>query len=165
MLSTGPAEDEVLINMTRVQGLDATKVEDLTKAEYEGKKQVLMVADFLKEWIPGFEQVFISSVGAQIGIRESSIIEGKYILQKEDVIMALKFDDVIARSEYQIDIHAPSGKGMEIGWVKDNGVFDVPYCCLVPKKITNLLVAGRCMFASHEALAATRLTPSAMATG
>ncbi|WP_062233361.1 FAD-dependent oxidoreductase [Fictibacillus sp. FJAT-27399] len=74
-----------------------------------------------------------------------------------------KFDDVIAKSGYPIDIHAPSGNG--ISWIEGDGSFDIPYGCLVPKKIENLLVAGRCMSTSHEALATTRLTPSAMAVG
>ncbi|MCM3597053.1 FAD-dependent oxidoreductase [Metabacillus idriensis] len=161
----GPAEDEVLVNMTRVQDLDGTKIEDLTKAEFEGRKQVLMVADFLNKWIPGFENASISSTGAQIGIRESRRIEGEYVLTKEDVVAGRKFDAVIAKSGYPIDIHAPSGRGMEIAFVEGDGSFDIPYGCLVPKKIENLLVAGRCMSASHEALATTRLTPSAMAAG
>ncbi|PLS16211.1 FAD-dependent oxidoreductase [Bacillus sp. M6-12] len=161
----GPAEDEVLVNMTRVQDLDATKIEDLTKAEIEGRKQVLMVADFLVKWIPGFEKASISSTGAQIGIRESRRIEGEYILTKEDVIAGRKFDDVIAKSGYPIDIHAPSGNGMEVAWVEGDGSFDIPYRTLLAKKITNLLVAGRCLSASHEAMATTRLTPSAMAAG
>ena len=162
---TGPAEDEVLVNMTRVQDLDATKVDDLTKAEYEGRKQVLMVADFLKKRIPGFERASISSTAAQIGIRESRRIVGEYILTQDDVINGRKFEEAIAKSGYPIDIHAPSGKGMQIAWVEGDGSFDIPYGCLVPKKVNNLLVAGRCMSATHEAIAATRLTPSAMATG
>jgi hypothetical protein len=161
----GPAKDEVLVNMTRVQDLDGTQIEDLTKAEFEGRKQVLMVADFLANWIPGFENASISSTGAQIGIRESRRIEGEYILSKEDVVAGRPFEDVIAKSGYPIDIHAPSGKGMDIAWVEGDGSFDIPYRTLVPKKITNLLVAGRCISASHEALATTRLTPSAMAVG
>lgn len=161
----GPAEDEVLVNMTRVQDLDATKIEDLTKAEYEGRKQVLMIADFLKNSIPGFEKASVSSTGTQIGVRESRRIDGEYVLTKEDVTIGKKFADCIAKSGYPIDIHAPSGKGMEIAWIKGDGAFDIPYRSLLPKKIDNLLVAGRCMSASHEALATTRLTPSAMATG
>lgn len=161
----GPAKDEVLVNMTRVQDLDGTRIEDLTKAEFEGRKQVLMIADFLVKWIPGFEEASISSTGAQIGIRESRRIEGEYTLTKEDVTAGKAFEDVISKSGYPIDIHAPSGNGMEIAWVEGDGSFDIPYRTLVPKKINNLLVAGRCISTTHEALATTRLTPSAMAVG
>lgn len=162
---TGPAPDEVLVNTTRVQGLDGTNVMDLTEAEILGRKQVQMVADFMRSSLPGFENASISSVGAQIGVRETRRIDGVYALQQEDVVQGRAFPDVIARSGYPIDIHEPSGKGVVAAWVQGDGAYDIPYRCLLPKKIENLLTAGRCISTSHEALATTRLTPSCMATG
>ncbi|MEK8128320.1 FAD-dependent oxidoreductase [Paenibacillus filicis] len=162
---TGPAEDEVLVNTTRVQGLDGTDVENLTEAEELGRKQVLMVANFMTANLPGFEKASISDVGAQIGIRETRRIDGLYALQSEDVVNGRRFADVIARSGYPIDIHDPSGKGVTAAWVKGDGAYDIPYRCLLPKHINNLLVGGRCISTTHEALATTRLTPSCMATG
>jgi len=162
---TGPAEDEVLINCTRVQGLDGTDVEDLTRAEEEGRKQVLMMAEFLTRDVPGFEKASVSGVGTQIGIRETRRIVGRYALTKEDVVAGRKFDDAIARSGYPIDIHDPSGKGVTASWIAGDGTYDIPYRCLVPVKTRNLLAAGRCISTTHEALATTRLTPSCMATG
>jgi hypothetical protein len=164
---TGPASDEVLVNTTRVQGLDATNIEDLTRAEEEGRRQVLLVADFMRRCLPGFENASISGVGAQIGIRESRRIVGQYVLQAEDVIAGRRFDDVIARSGYPIDIHAPTGAGDQDKsvWVSGDGAYDIPYRCLLPQNVSNLLVAGRCISTSHEALATTRLSPSCMATG
>lgn len=165
LLFMGPEADEVLVNCTRVQGLDGTNVYDLTQAEEEGRRQVLMMADFLTRFVPGFEKASTSSVAAQIGVRETRRIEGLYSLTAEDVIEGRKFPDVIAKSGYPIDIHDPSGAGVTAAWIKGDGSYDIPYRCLVPKKITNLLVAGRCISTSHEALATTRLTPSCMATG
>ncbi|WP_036710894.1 FAD-dependent oxidoreductase [Paenibacillus pinihumi] len=162
---TGPAEDEVLINCTRVQGLDATNAEDLTRAEQEGRKQVLMIAEFLQRDVPGFEKASISAVAPQIGIRESRRIVGHYALAKEDVIAGRKFDDVIARSGYPIDIHDPSGKGVVAAFIAGDGAYDIPYRCLISCNVRNLLAAGRCISTTHEALATTRLTPSCMATG
>lgn len=162
---TGPEADEVLVNTTRVQGLDGTDVEDLTEAEELGRKQVLMVAEFMKNNLPGFEKASISSVGAQIGIRETRRIDGQYALQVDDVVQGRHFEDVIARSGYPIDIHDPSGKGVTAAWVEGDGAYDIPYRCLLPQKIENLLTAGRCISTTHEALATTRLTPSCMATG
>ncbi len=161
---TGPEEDEVLVNTTRVQGLDGTDVEDLTAAEGLGRKQVMMVAAFMRG-LPGFEKASISQVGTQIGVRETRRIDGQYALQVEDVLSGRRFDDVIARSGYPIDIHDPSGKGVQAAWVEGDGAYDIPYRCLLPKQIGNLLVAGRCISTTHEALATTRLTPSCMATG
>ena len=165
LLFVGPDPDEVLVNCTRVQGLDGTNVEDLTRAEEEGRRQVMMMAQFLKENIPGFEKAAISSVATQIGIRETRRIDGLYSLTADDVIEGRKFDDGIAKSGYPIDIHDPTGKGVTASWINGDGAFDIPYRCLVPKRIDNLLAAGRCISTSHEALATTRLTPSSMATG
>ncbi len=162
---TGPGEDEVLINCSRVQGYNGTKVDDLTRAEYEGRKQVLQLAEFLQSSVPGFEKARVTNVGTQIGIRETRRIEGKYILTKKDVTAGVKFDDCIARSGYPIDIHDPTKKNVEVAWVEGDGAFDIPYRSLVPKKVSNLLAAGRCISTTHEAFATTRLTPSAMATG
>ncbi|MBB6674638.1 FAD-dependent oxidoreductase [Cohnella nanjingensis] len=162
---TGPAEDEVLINCTRVQGLDGTDVEALTQAEEEGRRQVLLMSEFLKRDVPGFERASVSSVGTQIGIRETRRIVGHYALAKEDVTEGRKCADVIARSGYPIDIHDPSGKGVTAAWIAGDGAYDIPYRCLVSADKRNLLAAGRCISTTHEALATTRLTPSCMATG
>ncbi|WP_088832155.1 FAD-dependent oxidoreductase [Paenibacillus tyrfis] len=162
---TGPAEDEVLVNCTRVQGLDGTSVEDLTLAEAIGRKQVLMMAEFLQKSIPGFAKASISSVGAQIGIRETRRIDGLYRLSIEDVLEGRRFDDAIARSGYPIDLHDPSGKGVTSAFIKGSGAYDIPYRSLIAQGLDNLLAAGRCISTTHEALATTRLTPSCMATG
>jgi Dehydrogenases (flavoproteins) len=162
---SGPEEDEVLVNMTRIQGLDGTNVEDLTLAEELGRKQVLMVADFMKKSLPGFEKASISQVGAQIGIRESRRIDGEYVLGMDDVVQGRRFEDVIARSGYPIDVHAPSDNSVLVSWIEGDGAYDIPYRSLLPKEIRNLLVGGRCISTSHEALGTTRLSPSCMATG
>lgn len=162
---TGPEADEVLVNCTRVQGLDGTNVFDLTKAEREGRRQVFMIAEFLQKKIPGFENASVSAVATQIGIRETRRIDGEYALKLDDVIAGRRFRDGIARSGYPIDIHDPTGKGVKAKWIGGDGAYDIPYRSLVPKKVDNLLVAGRCISTTHEALATTRLTPSCMATG
>ncbi len=161
----GPEDDEVLVNCTRVQGLDGTNVFDLTKGEREGRKQVMMMAEFLQTTIPGFEKASISAVGSQIGIRETRRIDGQYSLTIEDVLIGKKYHDTIALSGYPVDIHDPTGRGVQASDIEGDGSYGIPYRCLVPKQIDNLLVAGRCISTSHEALATTRLTPSCMATG
>lgn len=155
----------MLINCTRVQGLDATDVTDLTVAEQEGRKQVLLIAEFLRRDVPGFERASISAVAPQIGIRESRRVIGHYALTQEDVVAGRKFDDVIARSGYPVDIHDPSGQGVTAAFIQGDGAYDIPYRCLLSQNISNLLAAGRCISTTHEAHATTRLTPSCMATG
>ncbi|CAM3904735.1 FAD-dependent oxidoreductase [Cohnella lubricantis] len=162
---TGPGADEALINVSRVTGLDPTDAADLTKAELEGRRQVLELEQFFKASIPGFEQASISGVGTQIGVRETRRIIGHYVLNGHDVLDARRFPDVIARSGYPIDIHNPEGKGITANFIREGGAYDIPYRCLVPQQVTNLLLAGRCISTTHEAQATTRLTPSCMAIG
>lgn len=162
---SGPNDDEVLINVSRVSGLDPTWAEDLTKAEIEGRRQVLQLEAFLRQSVPGFEQASLSAVGTQIGVRETRRIVGLYTLNGTDVLDGRRFEDVIARSGYPIDIHNPEGKGVTANFIREGGAYDIPYRCLVPQRITNLLLAGRCISTTHEAQATTRLTPSCMALG
>jgi len=161
----GPDPDEVVVNMVRVQGLDGTDAEQLTEAEEQGRRQVWMIAEFMKKNLPGFGRASVTQVGMQIGVRETRRIDGQYALTMEDVLQGRRFDDAIARSGYPIDIHDPAGKNVTAAWIAGDGAYDIPYRCLLPKKIGNLLAAGRCISTTHEAHATTRLTPSAMATG
>ncbi len=161
----GPGEDEVLINVSRVSGFNPTKVEELTKAEVEGRKQVIALTNFFREYIPGFEHAYLLQTGTQIGVRETRRIIGEYVLNGIDVLSARKFDDVIARSGYPIDIHNPKGKGVTANFIKEGGAYDIPYRSIVAKGMPNLLLAGRCISTTHEAQATTRLTPSCMAIG
>lgn len=162
---SGPHEDEVLVNVSRVSGLDPTNIEDLTKAEIEGRKQVLQLESFFQQFIPGFEKAVVAAVGSQIGVRETRRIVGHYVLNGLDVLDARRFEDVIARSGYPIDIHNPEGKGVTANFIREGGAYDIPYRSIVPLKIGNLLLAGRCISTTHEAQATTRLTPSCMAIG
>lgn len=155
----------MLINCTRVQGLDATDAEDLTSAEQEGRKQVLMIAEFLQRDVPGFKRASISAVATQIGIRESRRIIGHYALTQVDVVAGQKFEDVIARSGYPIDIHDPSGQGVVAAFIEGDGAYDIPYRCLISRNIRNLLAAGRCISTTHEAHATTRLTQAVWLPG
>jgi len=162
---TGPDDDEVLVNISRVSGLNPLNAEDLSKAEVEGRKQVFMLEKFFREWIPGFERAYVSQAGTQIGIRETRRIIGEYILNGMDVLNGTRFPDVIARSGYPIDIHNPEGKGITANFIKEGGAYDIPYRSIVPKRLNNCLLAGRCISTTHEAQATTRLTPSCMAIG
>ncbi|MNJ44929.1 FAD dependent oxidoreductase [compost metagenome] len=87
------------------------------------------------------------------------------MLNGTDVLDGKRFDDVIARSGYPIDIHNPEGKGVTANFIREGGAYDIPYRSIVPLNNSNLLLAGRCISTTHEAQATTRLTPSCMAVG
>lgn len=161
----GLGDGEVDVNMTRVIKLSGIDAYDLTKAEYEAHAQVDEIARFLKKYIPGFGNSFLQSVAGTIGIRESRRLSGEYALTEDDVINNREFDDSVAICAFPIDIHSPTGS--ELHWERKEkyGCFDVPYRVMLPKKTKNLLVTGRCISASHEALAAARISATAMALG
>jgi hypothetical protein len=160
-----PYADEVTVNMTRVTNIDPLDPDDLTRAEVEARMQVMQLLEFFRKRVPGFENARLSATGTQIGIRESRRIVGQYTLTRDDVLQARRFDDAVARSAYPIDIHNPSGSGTVTHRLAEGDSYEIPYRCLVPQHIDGLLVAGRCISTTHEALASTRLTPTVMTLG
>ncbi len=160
-----PYPDEVTVNMTRVVDIDPLDPDDLTRAEIEARGQAMRLVAFFRERVPGFAQARIAATATQIGVRESRRIAGEYTLTREDILEQRTFDDAIARSAYPIDIHNPSGSGTTTHRLPPGGSYEIPYRCLVPRAVDDLLVAGRCISTTHEALASTRLTPTVMTLG
>ena len=157
--------DEVLVNMTRVTKLSGVNAKDLTSAEFEAHKQVEIVENFLKKYIPGFENARLRCVAAMTGVRESRRIVGVQTLTSDMVINSSEHKDSVAICAFPIDIHDPVGS--ELNWIRKKKIccYDIPYGTMVPQKLTNLLVTGRCISATHEALASARISATAMALG
>lgn len=160
-----PRPGEVMVNMTRIVNVNALDVDDLTRAEIEGRRQVKDVVEFMQENVAGFEDAYLVTTGPQIGIRESRRIIGEYVLQTEDVLECKKFDDGIASCMYMIDIHNPTGAGTEKVVLPKGQWYDIPYRCLLAKDFDNLLVAGRCISSTHEAHSSLRIQPTCYALG
>ena len=156
---------DVAINMTRVLNIDATKAEDLTRAEIEARRQVSAGMSFLKGHVPGFESAYLIETGPVMGVRETRRIMGDYVLTKDDFLEEREFVDSVARNSYVIDIHNPVSTGVKLIRPKSGRSHGIPYRCLVPKEIENLLVAGRCISVTHEALGAIRVMGTCMAIG
>lgn len=146
-------------NSTRVVKLNPTDSFDLTKAEITAREQVMELFLFLKENFDCFKNSHILSTAAQIGVRESRMIDGEYILTGEDLVACRKFDDVIALGNYDIDIHNPAGEGTSHYYFKEGEYYTIPYRSLVPKGSDNLLTAGRCISVDHRAQASIRIMP------
>jgi hypothetical protein len=163
ILITGLGEDEIWVNMTRVSGVDATDPVSYTKGEHDARKQMYDVMAYLKDFVPGFENSWLERSAAFMGIRETRVIVGKYIMTSEDLLEARKFDDVIAVASYPIDLHHEEGGDCTLIYGK--GSYDIPYRTLVPATIEGLLVAGRCSSMDHGAMAATRVMSTVMAMG
>jgi hypothetical protein len=160
-----PHPREISVNSTRVVKVRGTDVWDLTHAEWQSRKQMRQIEAFLRRYVPGFKEAYLIQSGAQVGVRETRRIQGEYELTAEDILTARKSDDVIARCTYPIDIHNPTGAGTVLQRLPPGEAYDIPLRALLPRQVKGLIVAGRCISGTHEALASYRIMPTAMATG
>jgi len=163
-------DDQRVINATQVNGMDGINAHDLTKAELEGRRQVTPIVEFLRKHAPGFQNAYVSGMPAVIGVRETRRIRGVAELTLPDLLDGRRSDTAVVRgASFPVDIHNPSGIGQAMGRYpgKDPKVkpYDIPYGCLVPKSVNGLLMAGRCISGSHEAMASYRVQVIAMSTG
>ena len=149
----------VHFNSTRVVKKNPVDAFDVTEAEIDAREQVFELYNFLKERVDGFQNSRLIMTAPQIGVRESRKIDGEYILTAEDLMACTKFYDSIAIGNYDIDIHNPEGSGTSHYYFKDGEYYTIPYRCLIPKDGKNILVAGRCVSATHEAQASIRIIP------
>lgn len=164
-----PRDGEITVNTLRIIGVDGTNPKDITRAEVSLRSQLPILAGFMKDYLPGFENSYVMEIAPQVGIRETRHIHGEYWMTKNDVVSRRRFEDVIAHANYPIDIHSPDGSGMQIdhsaGENKQRLFYDIPLRSLMPKGLSNLLVAGRCISAEHEASASARISATCMALG
>jgi len=171
-----PARGEVVFNTTHVGNVDGANAEDLTRAEIEGRRQMMSIVAFVRKHIPGFENSHLLRSAAHVGVRETRRVIGDYVFSAEDVVEARKFADCICRLAYPVDVH--SGKGD--GYTKDEekgasksvrGVppqgdwYEIPYRCLLPRGIENVMVAGRCVSSTQAGHGAIRIMPACVAMG
>jgi hypothetical protein len=159
---------EALGAMTRISvgghAPDMTDPFEATAAEIAGRTEAEKAGRFLKEHMPGFGDAFFADTPTQLGVRETRRAAGEYVLTGEDVIGAGRFDDAIACGAWPQEFHV-SGKGTEWRWLEPGAYYQIPYRCLVASGVDNLLLAGRCISATHEALASTRVIAPSMAQG
>ena len=183
--------DEVTPNTTRFAG-DATNVEDLTRGEFTVRADTMKIAQFFRQNVPGFQDSYLVATPPQIGIRQSRQAIGDYFLGASDVLNGNRFDDAVALGSWWIDIHCPLGRvkhnthlcasdcSTEVEchmltkhrdqlldnlYPPEGGWYDIPYRCLTARKMGNLLVSGRCISASHEAMAGARVMGTCMSIG
>lgn len=154
-----------IVNTTRVIRLSPLDPAELSQAERLGRKQAEEVFRLLKAEAPGFENARFVSSGAQIGIRESRRVAGELELTAEDLLTGRDYPDVVALGGYPIDIHNPEGAKTKSIFLPKGSFYRIPLRALIAKDLDNLLLCGRCISATHEAIAAVRVTPIAMATG
>lgn len=155
-------DDEYLVVMTRVLGLNPTDAESLSDAYSRVYLQIPQLVAFFKKYIPGFSSAYLREIAPMLGVRESRRIMGDYLLNADDLVDGRVFDDAVSMGGYHIDIHRPAGT-----WVDSRNVraYTIPLRSLIARDVEGLLMAGKCLSATHEAVASTRVIPICMGQG
>ena len=154
----------VTCNMTNCIEVDGTKAGDLTKAEYECRKQMNPIVDFLRRYVPGYEKCFVISSASIIGVRETRHLEGEYTLTEKDILCARIFEDwVVTKAYFNFDVHNISGSGLDKSGAQKEFAqakgYTIPYRCFIPRKIENLMFCGRNISGNHLAHSNYRVMP------
>ena len=154
-----PIKSVLHFNTTRIVKMDPTSPEEVTRAEVLARQQVYEIYEFMKKHAEGLENSFLMMTAAEIGVRESRMIVGDYVLTEQDCRNCTKFEDAIAACNYDIDIHNPEGSGTSHYYFPAGEYYTIPYRSLIPQGVDNLLVAGRCISSDHGAQASYRIMP------
>lgn len=158
--------NELAFNCPRLAGLSATDAWDLSRAQTIGRQKIRRIARFFQTYVRGFENSYIGTIAPMVGIRESRRIVGDYTLTEDDYLLEARFPDAVARNSYPIDIHSTKAKGgLVMKHLPPGHYHEIPYRCLLPVGIENLLVAGRCLSATFAAQAAVRIQQNCRALG
>ena len=157
------------IEHVRQQGdrvVNATDPDVLTEAEIAGRRQALEYVRFLRDRVRGYERAELVALGTQIGMRETRRVFGDTRVTRDDVLSARQFDDQIGLCGAPIeDHHGGSGTGTTWAYLPDGATVGIPFSALVVRDAANVLVAGRCFSATHDAQASIRSMAQCMAMG
>ncbi|MBQ8509699.1 MAG: FAD-dependent oxidoreductase [Clostridia bacterium] len=157
-----PNTRHAVVQLTHMRGYDPTSASDLTKAAIEGRRQAMEVVNFLKARVERFRDIELLETAPLLGVRESRRIAGEYTIDRNDLIDGGRHEDDITTASFGVDIHDPSSTNQKCYGVKRYGI---PYRSLIPKGIEGLLVAGRCISGTSEAMASYRVTGNCAAMG
>lgn len=160
-----PVPGVVIVNTSRIAGLDATDPFQLSRAEMMGRRQCAQIFRFLREHAVGFGAAVRMDTAAKIGVRETRHVAGLYTLTADDLARSRPFADAIALGGYPIDIHSPAAETTITTSLPPTTCYQIPLRSLLVARPENLVVVGRCIDATHEAAAAFRVTPISMAIG
>lgn len=160
----------VTVNMTNVTGVDGTNPEDLTKATVVSRKQIGKIVDFLREYVPGFENCFLVTSASFMGVRETRHFEGVSKLTEQDILEARQFPDWVVRdAHFNFDVHNIFGSGLDKTGAQKHFTqqkgYDIPIGCLIPKEIDGLILSGRNISGTHMAHSNFRVMPICVGTG
>ncbi len=159
---------ELAFNCPRIShDIDGTNPFHLTRAVIKSREITQRYVNFCRRYLPGCQNAYLVFTAPLVGVRESRRVRGEYYLTVEDVLEGRKFPDAVCRNCYPLDIHREKEEEGKINLKKlpPGEYHEVPYRSLVPLKVENLLVAGRCLSASFEAQSSVRIQSNCRAMG
>ncbi|MGF7429567.1 FAD-dependent oxidoreductase [Thermoanaerobacterium thermosaccharolyticum] len=164
-LNLGKQDDgTVLVNALLIYGVDGLNKTSIDNGIQLAKKELPRIVEFLRANIPGFEKAKLDGAADELYIRETRHIKGYYTLDINDVVFNKDFYDRIAIGSYPVDVQATSPE--DTGFVYGKPVeYAIPFRCIVPQNVDNLLVVGRSASYSHLAAGSARTIPIGMAEG
>jgi hypothetical protein len=150
-------------NLTQIKNPDGTAVsgidaEELSYGEVEGRRQCWDVFQFIRSVTPGFDQAYIVEIAPQIGIRETRRIVGEYVLTEDDILQCRDFDDSIGVNGWPVEAHIKGDVKFVFTPAGTRGFNQIPYRILLPQRVENLFVVGRCASMSHEGQSSARVS-------
>ncbi len=159
------------VNVTQIRNaegraMDGTDAQQFSDGEAEGRRQVGEFVRFLRERVPGFERCYVHDIATQVGIRETRRVRGLATLTAADVLGCADFADTIGVNGWPLERHVAGD--VQWSWPpipESRGYNQLPYRMLVPQKIDNLLVAGRCASMTSEAQSAARVSGACFVMG
>jgi hypothetical protein len=147
------------------QAMDGTDAAQFSAGEVEGRRQIRDYMKFLRARVPGFGKSYVLDIATQVGIRETRRVMGDYVLSGEDVINCADFADTIGVNGWPLERHVAGD--VTWGWQPDGsrGYNQLPYRMIVPRRIDNLFVAGRCASMTREGQSAARVSGACFVMG
>jgi hypothetical protein len=159
-----PVSREVMLLLAD-QHRDVLDVEDLTRAELDGRQLSWRYLEAFRRFLAGWEEAFLASTGPQIGIREARRLEGHDVVRAEDVSSGRRRpDDAIARCGWPMEDHVAPGV-TRYGGIKDKGWYHISYGAISSATTENLWAAGRLVSSDSAAYASLRVMGTSFATG
>jgi hypothetical protein len=164
LIYPSPLPGMVVLNMTNCNKVDGTKTRDLVNAEITCRRQIDIILDFMRKYVPGFEKAYLVQSSAMIGVRETRHFKGEATLTERDIMEARVFEDwVVTKAHFNFDVHNLEGAGLDETGVqrgfRQRQGYTIPYGCLVPLKAEGLLLAGRIISGTHMAHSNFRVMP------
>ena len=159
--------DTFMINTIRQVGIDGTDTNSVSQGIIDGRKENFELFSIAKQYFPGFENARIREIAPIIGIRETRRMIGEYTLTVEDLVTGVDFDDGIALSGYGWDLPNPKKPSHQpfLGVKRKSNITQIPYGCLLPKGISNVITVGRCISVEREVLGPIRVMGPCIAMG